>query len=62
MANEQVVEEVKEEGLTLEKYGLTGKNPIAEGNFQWIFAHNCEGTEQLRIKNIRRYRRWQKSR
>ncbi len=23
------------------------KNPIAEGNFKWIFACNCEGTEQL---------------
>ncbi len=29
------------------------KNPIAEGNFKWIFACNCEGTEQLRIKNQR---------
>ena len=24
------------------------KNLIAEGNFKWIFACNCEGTEQLR--------------
>ena len=24
------------------------KNPIAEGDFYWIFARNCEGTEQLR--------------
>ena len=24
------------------------KNPIAEGDFHWIFARNCEGTEQLR--------------
>ncbi len=23
------------------------KNPIAAGNFKWIFACNCEGTEQL---------------
>ena len=23
------------------------KNPIAEGDFCWIFARNCEGTEQL---------------
>ena len=31
------------------------KNPIAAGDFKWIFARNCEGTEQLRIfyKNIR---------
>ena len=34
--------------LTVRKHGLAGKNPIAEGNFQWIFARNCEGTEQLR--------------
>ncbi len=25
------------------------KNPIAEGDFEWIFACNCEGTEQLRF-------------
>ena len=24
------------------------KNPIAKGDFFWIFARNCEGTEQLR--------------
>ena len=24
------------------------KNPIAGGNFKWIFAYNCEGTEQLK--------------
>ena len=24
------------------------KNPIAKGDFYWIFARNCEGTEQLR--------------
>lgn len=24
------------------------KNPIAAGDFEWIFACNCEGTEQLR--------------
>ena len=23
---------------------------LTEGNFHWIFARNCEGTEQLRIK------------
>ena len=33
--------------LTVRKHGLAGKNPIAEGNFRWIFARNCEGTEQL---------------
>ena len=27
------------------------KNPIAEGNFEWIFACNCEGTEQLQDVN-----------
>ena len=26
----------------------TSKNPLAEGDFKWIFARNCEGTEQLR--------------
>ena len=25
------------------------KNPIAEDDFHWIFARNCEGTEQLRL-------------
>ena len=25
----------------------TSKNPIAAGDFTWIFARNCEGTEQL---------------
>ena len=24
------------------------KNPITNGDFKWIFACNCEGTEQLR--------------
>ena len=24
------------------------QNPITEGDFKWIFACNCEGTEQLR--------------
>ena len=27
----------------------TSKNPIAAGDFTWIFARNCEGTEQLRL-------------
>jgi hypothetical protein len=27
---------------------MAGKNPIAAGNFSWIFARDCEGTEQLR--------------
>ena len=27
----------------------TSKNPIAAGDLQWIFARNCEGTEQLRF-------------
>ncbi len=31
--------------LTARKHGLAGKNPIAVGNFQWIFALDCEGTE-----------------
>ena len=26
----------------------TSKNPLAEGDFKWIFDRNCEGTEQLR--------------
>jgi len=29
------------------------KNPIAEGDFKWIFACNCEGTEQLRVNKER---------
>ncbi|MEQ2855927.1 hypothetical protein, partial [Clostridium fessum] len=35
--------------LTVRKHGPAGKNPIAVGNFKWIFARDCEGTEQLRI-------------
>ena len=27
---------------------VTRKNPIARGDFHWIFARNCEDTEQLR--------------
>ena len=34
--------------LTVIKLGKAGKNPIAAGDFAWIFARNCEGTEQLR--------------
>ena len=29
------------------------KNPIAAGDFKWIFARNCEGTEQLQLKMTR---------
>ena len=29
--------------------GVARENPIAEGDFHWIFACNCEGTEQLQI-------------
>ena len=36
--------------LTVRKLGLAGKNPIDEVDLEWIFACNCEGTEQLRIK------------
>ncbi|MDO5551329.1 MAG: hypothetical protein Q4F76_09160, partial [Lachnospiraceae bacterium] len=35
--------------LTVRKHRIAGKNPIAAGDFQWIFARNCEGTEQLRL-------------
>ena len=44
--------------LTVRKHGLAGKNPIAEGNFQWIFARNCEGTEQLRVFKYLRMPMW----
>ena len=33
--------------LTVRKHRRVGKNPIAAGNFSWIFARDCEGTEQL---------------
>ncbi len=33
--------------LTARKPGNASKNHIAEGDFEWIFARNCEGTEQL---------------
>ena len=26
---------------------LEGKNPIGAADLEWIFARNCEGTEQL---------------
>jgi len=29
----------------------TSKNAITEGDFKCIFAHNCEGTEQLLLCN-----------
>ncbi len=41
--------------LTVRKPGNAGKNPIAEGDFEWIFARNCEGTEQLQKKYIKRW-------
>ena len=28
--------------LTVRKRRITGKNSIAAGDFQWIFARNCE--------------------
>ena len=28
------------------------KNPIVKGDFHWIFARNCEGTEQLRTEAV----------
>ena len=37
--------------LTVRKHRLAGKNPIAAGNFSWIFACDCEGTEQLQNDN-----------
>ena len=35
--------------LTVRKLGLEGKNPIGIADLEWIFARNCEGTEQLRV-------------
>ena len=32
----------------------TSKNPIAAGDFTWIFARNCEETEQLPYRKVRR--------
>ena len=40
---------------------LTSKNPITEGDLEWIFARNCEGTEQLRIIKMKRDCRNQKN-
>ena len=34
--------------LTVRKHWLEGKNPIGVADLEWIFARNCEGTEQLR--------------
>ena len=33
--------------LTVRKHKLEGKNPIGAADLEWIFARNCEGTEQL---------------
>ena len=33
--------------LTVRKPRLKGKNPIGVADLEWIFACNCEGTEQL---------------
>jgi hypothetical protein len=32
----------------IKKDQIKNKNPIAEDNFQWIFARDGEGTEPLR--------------
>lgn len=39
------------------KLEIAGKNPIAAGNFSWIFARDCEGTEQLPIWKLLRLMR-----
>ena len=36
--------------LTVRKPRLKGKNPIGVADLEWIFACNCEGTEQLQRK------------
>jgi len=36
--------------LTVIKYRHEGKNPIGAADLEWIFARNCEGTEQLQGK------------
>ena len=36
--------------LTVRKLRLEGKNPIGIADLEWIFARNCEGTEQLRTE------------
>ena len=33
--------------LTVRMLRMEGKNPIGEADLEWIFARNCEGTEQL---------------
>ena len=33
--------------LTVRKHKREGKNPIGKADLEWIFARNCEGTEQL---------------
>ena len=43
--------------LTVRKLGLEGKNPIGIADLKWIFARNCEGTEQLR-KELYRCLMW----
>ena len=38
--------------LTVRNLRLEGKNPIDTADLEWIFARNCEGTEQFRrLKN-----------
>ena len=36
--------------LTVRKHKLEGRNPIGAADLEWIFARNCEGTEQLQGK------------
>ena len=37
--------------LTVRKLRIEGKNPIGTADLEWIFACNCEGTEQLGVDN-----------
>ena len=36
--------------LTVRELKLEGKNPIGTADLEWIFARNCEGTEQLHFE------------
>lgn len=37
--------------MTVRKPRIEGKNPIGTADLEWIFACNCEGTEQLGVDN-----------
>ena len=46
----QIVHFILRQFLTVREFKLEGKNPIGTADLEWIFARNCEGTEQLHFE------------